>query len=300
MMRRVEDEMKKILFLILLFSTVVLAKTELKDGNYSWFRGGGQAYLSVNKQSDGRYHIEGECLYGVGRKGGPNIGDLAFTAPLKNGKIVYVSDEEYIDYTFILSVNNDGSFDVDEKGEDTPFGHRATFYGHFTSDDLPSFSCKKASSFIEHTVCDNLQIARLDRKMARAYEMYWSAFFYDKRRESLEKTLKKEQRAWIKKRNKCEDEKNYKSCLITSYKKRIKELDKQFNHFWGYCCVWTYSRNLGKNSKKNALNGMEMKAIYPIYDAVVCMLGGGCSYYLHTTTMAEYLFDTNVLKFGEM
>jgi len=230
MMRSMEGEMKKILFLILLFSTVVFAKTELKDGNYSWFRGGGQAYLNLHKEKGNLYKIGGECLYGVGRKYGPNMGNLEFTAPLRHGKLIY----SYEDYKFILTVNNDGSFDVEDNANTAIFGVNARFDGHFTSDNLPSFSCEKARSFIEHTICDNVEIARLDRKMARSYEMYWSAFFYEKNKKSLDKTLKKEQRIWIKKRNKCEYEKNYKSCLIISYKKRIKELDKQFNHFWGY------------------------------------------------------------------
>jgi len=222
--------MRKIALLLILNIVALVAETELKDGNYSWFRGGSQAYLNVHKEKDNLYKIIGECLYGVGRKGGPHMGDLEFTAPLKDGKIVYT----YKDYKFILYVNNDGSFDVEDNANTAIFGFNARFYGRFTSNDLPSFSCKKANSFIEHAICDNLQIARLDRKMARAYEMYWSAFFYEDKRKSLEKRLKKEQRAWIKKRNRCEYVKDYKNCLVTSYKKRIKELEKEFNHFWGY------------------------------------------------------------------
>ena len=210
------------------------AKTELKEGKYSWFRGGAQAYLNIKKEKNNHYHISGDCYYGVSRKYGPNMGDLDFLAPLKNGKIIYKSKEKYIDYTFILTINKDNSFDVDEKGETTPFGHNATFYGHFTSDDLPSFSCEKVSSFVEHAICDTVKVARLDKKMARSYAQYKSAFFFEKEQASLEKKLRKEQKAWIQKRNKCEFEKAYQNCLTKCYTQRIKRLDKQFNSFWKY------------------------------------------------------------------
>jgi uncharacterized protein YecT (DUF1311 family) len=211
--------------------TTLFAKVELKDGNYSWY-GASQAFLTVEKVKENRYHISGDCYYGVGRKYGPNMGDLDFVASLKNGKIVY-KDTEYGDYVFILTVNKDGSFDVNEKGM-SPFGHNASFYGHFTSDDLPSFSCSKASTFVEKAICNNVQIARLDKKMARSYAQYKSAFFFKKNRESLEKNLKKEQRKWIKKRNKCEFSKTYKNCLIKSYEGRIKAINKDFGDFWKY------------------------------------------------------------------
>ena len=224
--------MKKLLLLTLLFLTIVSAKAELKEGKYSWFSGGSQAYLTITKKKNNNYHIVGECLYGAAFKGSPNMGDLEFTAPLKNGKIIHV-DEEYGTYTFILTVNKDGSFDVDEKGE-SHFGHNATFYGHFTSTDLPSFSCNKAHSFVEHAICDNVEIARLDKQMATLYALYWRAFFFKDNREKLEKTLKEEQHTWLKKRNKCEYVKGYKSCLKKSYNKRMKTMEKELNHFWGY------------------------------------------------------------------
>ena len=222
--------MKKLLLVTLLFLTTLTAKTELKEGKYSWFSGGSQAYLTVTKKRDNNYHIVGECLYGASVAGSPNMGDLEFSAPLKNGKIVY----KYKEYKFVLTPNKDGSFEVEDNANTAIFGFNAQFNGHFTSDDLPSFSCKKASSFVEHSICDNVQIARLDKKMARIYEMYWRAFFFKDNRKELEKTLKEEQHTWLKKRNKCEYVKKYKSCLKKSYEKRIKRLDKQLNHLWGY------------------------------------------------------------------
>ena len=41
--------MKKMILLILFTNIILFANTELKDGNYSWYNGGSQAYLSVKK-----------------------------------------------------------------------------------------------------------------------------------------------------------------------------------------------------------------------------------------------------------
>lgn len=224
--------MKKLLLIGLFLSTALLAKIELKEGTYSWFSGGSQAYLIVTKKKNNLYTITGDCYYGVGRKYGPNMGNISFTAPLKSKKIIY-RYEEYGNYLFILTVNKDGSFNVKEKG-DSPFGHNASFYGHFTSDNLPSFPCKEASTFIEHSICNNVLIAQLDKKMGRTYAAYKSVFFFKENRKNLEKRLKLEQREWIKERNKCQYSKTYKICLKTSYEKRIKSLDKQLNSFWEY------------------------------------------------------------------
>ena len=225
--------MKKILLLTLLIYTTLSANSELKEGKYSWFSGGSEAYLTITKEKGNGYHVKGDCYYGVSRKYGPNMGNLDFTATLKNSKILYkekvLDDDE--PYEFTLTVNRDGSFDVDEKGV-SPFGHNASFYGHFTSADLPSFPCKKASSFVEHAICDNVKITRLDRSMAQNYARYKSAFFFHKNKEALATELKKEQRIWIKSRNACEHKKNYESCLIRSYEKRIGKLENRFEVFW--------------------------------------------------------------------
>ena len=224
--------MKRIIFICLLIHTTLSAQVEIKDGNYSWYKGGSQAFLELKKIKENYYHIRGECLYGAGRKYGPNMGSLDFNASLKNKQIIYHYNE-IGKYTFVLSLNKDGSFDVDEKG-DIPFGHNASFYGHFTRDDLPSFSCSKASTFIEKAICSNVEIAKLDRKMARVYTQYKSAFFFEKNRTDLENKLKKEQRKWIKTRDKCESQKAYKVCLTNAYKKRIEIIDSQFGNFWKY------------------------------------------------------------------
>jgi len=227
--------MKKLLLLILLIQTTLSAKTELKEGKYSWFSGWSEAYLTITKEKGERYHIKGDCYYGVSRKYGPNMGNLDFTATLKNSKIVHeeklLDDEEA--YAFTLTVNKDGSLDVNETGM-SPFGHNASFYGHFTSADLPSFPCEKASGFVEHAICDNVKIARLDRSMAQHYARYKNAFFFHKNKEALATELKKEQRTWIKSRNACKCKMNYKGCLIGSYEKRVEKLKNRFEVFWEY------------------------------------------------------------------
>ena len=217
--------MKKLLLLVLITFTTLSADVELKDGNYSWFIGDSQAFITIEKEKGNLYHIAGECIYGMGRKLGPNIGTLNFSATLVNEKIIY-RDKEDGNYTFILSLNKDGSFNVDEKGN-LPFGYKAYFYGHFTSDDLPSFDCKKTKILIEDAICNNIEIAQLDKKMARYYATYQRAFYFEKNKETLEKKLEQEQKVWIKNRNACVSKKSYKSCLINSYKQRI-EMIKTF------------------------------------------------------------------------
>jgi uncharacterized protein YecT (DUF1311 family) len=211
--------------------TTLFAKVELKDGKYSWY-GGSQAFLTVEKVKGNRYHIFGQCYYGVGRKYGPNLGSLDFEGTLKNGKIIY--EEKEYKYKFVLTMKKDGSFEVEDNANTALFGMNASFYGHFTSDDLPSFSCSKAFTFVEKAICNNVPIARLDKKMARSYAQYKSAFFFEDNRESLEKNLKKEQRKWIKKRNKCESSKTYKNCLIKSYEGRIQVINKGIGSFLKY------------------------------------------------------------------
>lgn len=201
----------------------------LKQGKYSWFKGGAQAYLTITKLKSPYYAITGDCYYGIGRKYGPNMGDLDFTAPLVNGKIVYKKSG----YTFVLTTNADGSFDVYEEGL-SPFGHNASFYGHYTSDATPSFSCEKASTFIEKAICNDVKIAQLDKEMARLYSVYKSAFFFEKEKVSLEKKLHKEQKEWLKKRNACVYKKSYALCLKERYIGRIKVLEERLHSYWKY------------------------------------------------------------------
>ena len=233
--------MKNIIIITVLGWTFLHASSLLKEGEYSWFNGGSSAYLKISKKKNNIYSFSGDALYGIGRKYGPNMGEIVFEEVVKNGKLVYKYNEQDkdSDYVFFLEMRKDGSFDVSEKGF-PPFGMNVSMSGHFTSENKPSFSCAKVSTFIEHAICDNGSIARLDRNMARSYEELRRALlrksFTEKQNVSdvFDATLKKEQRMWMKSRDKCEHNKTYVLCLKKSYKTHIKKLDSAFSKVWDY------------------------------------------------------------------
>ena len=82
-----------------------------------------------------------------------------------------------------------------------------------------SFDCKKASTFIESTICNDIELSKLDEQLAITYK---------KVRDSLsDKTdLKNEQLDWLKNnRNKCMSL----ECLKTSYTNRVLYLTNYDN-----------------------------------------------------------------------
>ncbi len=80
-----------------------------------------------------------------------------------------------------------------------------------------SFDCKKASSFIEHTICSESELSKLDEDLLTAYKISLDMCFTD---EAIKQT-KQEQRQWLKNvRNACTDV----SCLKRVYKERIETL----------------------------------------------------------------------------
>ncbi|WP_415408136.1 lysozyme inhibitor LprI family protein [Sulfurovum sp. CS9] len=84
----------------------------------------------------------------------------------------------------------------------------------FGSLHAASFDCKKAGTFIEHTICGEAKLSKLDEELARAYK---------KAKNNTDKdALKKEQRQWIKtKRKSCKDV----QCLRKVYAERVDELN---------------------------------------------------------------------------
>ena len=79
-----------------------------------------------------------------------------------------------------------------------------------------SFNCKKAGTFIEHTICGDDELSQLDEDLSAAYKQA--------RENGNKSQIKKEQIAWIKKeRNKCQSI----ACLRDSYTSRIGELSPE-------------------------------------------------------------------------
>ncbi|WP_445780276.1 lysozyme inhibitor LprI family protein [Shewanella sp.] len=73
-----------------------------------------------------------------------------------------------------------------------------------------SFDCEKAGNKIERTICQDPEISMLDEELSRVYKMV----------RVKEKQVVKEQRAWLKIRNKCADS----ACLKKIYSERVAEL----------------------------------------------------------------------------
>ena len=100
----------------------------------------------------------------------------------------------------------------------------------------PSFDCAKADGTIEELICQDEQLADLDRQLA---EVYRAAV----RKAANEKPplLKAEQRGWIKGRNECWKSDDTRTCAETAYRLRIAELQARYRlvsekgPFWFAC-----------------------------------------------------------------
>ncbi|MAQ86100.1 MAG: hypothetical protein CMH12_23375 [Maritimibacter sp.] len=91
--------------------------------------------------------------------------------------------------------------------------------------DGPSFDCAKAESSAEKLVCDDADLAALDRRLtdrfAAAVEV---AEGLDVDAEELTKTLRAMQRGWISGRDDCWKEPDLRACVETAYLRREAEL----------------------------------------------------------------------------
>ncbi len=84
----------------------------------------------------------------------------------------------------------------------------------FGSLNAASFNCKKAGTFIEHTICGDDKLSKLDEDLAKAYKKA--------RKNGDAKAIKKEQRKWLKTtRKSCKNVK----CLRKVYAQRVDELN---------------------------------------------------------------------------
>jgi uncharacterized protein len=78
-----------------------------------------------------------------------------------------------------------------------------------------SFDCAKAKTKVEKFICADAELSKLDEKLAEVY----SKVSKDEQDAVL---IKRQQLAWLKKRNQCEDV----SCLRDQYLRRIAELNE--------------------------------------------------------------------------
>jgi uncharacterized protein len=88
----------------------------------------------------------------------------------------------------------------------------------------PAFDCSKAGAgSIEALICNNDELAKLDRTLA---DVYASAL--KKAANEHPPVLKAEQRGWIKGRNECWKSDDKPSCVADAYNRRIAELQARY------------------------------------------------------------------------
>jgi uncharacterized protein len=78
-----------------------------------------------------------------------------------------------------------------------------------------SFDCKKASSRVEHIICDDPSLDSFDSQLQGAYLGALD-------RSNKPAAVTEDQRAWLKQRDACADAK----CMIAAYQRRIEALSK--------------------------------------------------------------------------
>lgn len=88
-----------------------------------------------------------------------------------------------------------------------------------TAQEGPSFKCsEKMASSVEDLICKNPDLAAQDRNLAAAYDAAL------KKAGNGAKTLKAEQRGWIKGRDECWKSDDKQACVRDSYSQRIVEV----------------------------------------------------------------------------
>lgn len=85
-----------------------------------------------------------------------------------------------------------------------------------------SFDCKKAATTIEHAICADAALARLDRQVAETYQVGLKNAYEP----TAQETLRQSQRDWIAKRNKTCGGGEVGSCLTKFYRDRLAVLNK--------------------------------------------------------------------------
>ncbi len=90
----------------------------------------------------------------------------------------------------------------------------------------PSFECDEANSRVEKAICANVELARIDRKLAKAYERKLSEIYDDQGDEAAaaaKAAIRKGQSDWLRYRDSACSNGEI-ACLITVYQDRIKAL----------------------------------------------------------------------------
>ncbi|MCE8528470.1 MliC family protein [Ruegeria pomeroyi] len=89
----------------------------------------------------------------------------------------------------------------------------------------PSFDCSKAQSDVETLICEDADLARLDRLVAERYTAALAVIDgLDTGAEQAKQSLRAEQRGWIKGRDECWKAGDLRICIADTYLRREGEL----------------------------------------------------------------------------
>lgn len=92
----------------------------------------------------------------------------------------------------------------------------------------PSFDCGKADGEIEEMICNDGELAALDRRLAETYAAALHSLDDAVDREPATRELKAIQRGWIKGRNDCWKAAGRRDCVVFNYQSRDAELTARY------------------------------------------------------------------------
>ena len=87
------------------------------------------------------------------------------------------------------------------------------------AESKPAFDCSKASGDVEELICNDTELADLDRSLSDLYGVLYKNLPADQ-----QKHLKAEQIGWIKGRNDCWKSDDLRACVKGEYEYRINQL----------------------------------------------------------------------------
>lgn len=119
-----------------------------------------------------------------------------------------------------------------------------------------SFDCRKASTWVERTVCSDAQLSKLDDELAQHYQDEME----DAKDNSVDYTTQKrqDQNLWlIFQRNTCPD----KTCLIQEYKERLGQKPK-----YNYGREWSVGDDIGYLPTNQAFGSFEKTMRISVYN----------------------------------
>jgi uncharacterized protein len=110
----------------------------------------------------------------------------------------------------------------------------------------PSFDCAKAATAMERRVCNDPSLASLDRRLAEAYANGLSP--RSGRSAADRNAWRARQREWVAERNDCAKESDVASCVESSYRRRLVELQIRNGELGARTAVGYRCEGLGRES----------------------------------------------------